>query len=363
VNSKIRRALEKRKRRVARRLRVARDREDTGAPTLSAAGVRLEMGERVRAFGSGGIALAHRVAVQSGLVEAIDRGVHVLKLHRPYHESDHVLNIAYNVLCGGRTLDDLELLRNDEVYLDLFGTEATPDPTTAGDFCRRFNEVDIAALAGAINEARLAVWSRQGPEFVRQTARIDADGSFVPTTGECKEGMALSYKGGWGYHPLVVSFANTGEPLFIVNRGGSRPSSEGAATYLDQAVALCRRGGFNDILLRGDTDFSQTRHLDRWTDDGVRFVFGYDASQPLKRRADDLDRDAYSELERRARRAFVAEAEQRRRPPRHKEEVVVAKGYKNIRRVFEAMRAPTPAGNRTSGWSRSSETSITITRS
>lgn len=164
------------------------------------------------------------------------------------------------MLCGGRALDDLELLRNDEVYLDLFETEATPDPTTAGDLCRRFNEGDIASLSEAINEARLAVWSRQGAEFTSQTARIDADGSFVTTTGECKEGMALSYKGGWGYHPLIVSLANTGEPLFIVNRGGSRPSSEGAAAYLDKAVELCRRGGFTDILLRGDTDFSQTRH-------------------------------------------------------------------------------------------------------
>ena len=273
----------------------------------------------------------HDLVLGSGLIEAIDERVEVLKIHRPYHESDHVLNVAYNLMCGGRTLDDIELRRNAEVFLDALGVEAIPDPTTAGDFCRRFAPADIEALMSAINSARLRVWERQGPRFTATTARIDGDGSFVETTGECKQGMALSYKRTWGYHPLLISLANTREPLFIVNRGGSRPSSEGAAAYYDKAVALCRKGGFSDILLRGDTDFSQTRHLDRWTADGVRFVFGYDAAANLKAAAGELADEDYVELTRRARRAFVAEDRLRARPPRVKEEVVRRKGYKNIR--------------------------------
>jgi hypothetical protein len=209
--------------------------------------------------------------------------------------------------------------------------EATPDPTTAGDFCRRLQDDDLYALMDAISEAHLAVWAEQGPTFTKETARIDADGSFVTTSGECKEGIALSYKGGWGYHPRVVSLANTAESLFIGNRGESRPSSEGAAAYLDRAVELCRQGGFTDILLPGDTDFSQTKHLDRWTDDGVRFVFGYLAAEPVKARADTLPASELPALERRAKRAFVDVDKRRARPSRHKERVVIAKGYKNIK--------------------------------
>lgn len=330
MKPKVRRNLSKKKSRITGRLAGARKLRDSGLPVLRRTGAVYETSERTVAMPHGGIGAAHAVAQRSGLVEHIDRKLELLKVHRPYHESDHVLNVAYNALCGGRTLDDIELRRNDEAFLDALGVQAIPDPTTAGDFCRRFDAADVAALQSAINEARLTTWAQQGPAFTAATARIDADGSFVTTDGECKEGMAYSYKGGWGYHPLVVSLANTAEPLFIANRGGSRPSSEGAAAYLDKAVELCRRAGFEDILLRGDTDFSQTRHLDRWHEDGVRFVFGYDAMKNLKARADGLESKWYRELVRRADEAFQKRAK-RARQPRVKEAVVRRKGYKNLR--------------------------------
>jgi hypothetical protein len=287
--------------------------------------------DKTRAVAHGGMAAVHQLVVRTGLVGRIDADVRVLKVHQPYHESDHVLNIAYNIMCGGKTLDDIDLRRDDEAYLDGMGVDMIPDPTTAGDFCRRFSEPHIQALMTAINETRLGVWKRRGSDFLAQRAVIEGDGSTVTTEGECKEGMSLSYKGTWGYHPLIISLANTGEPLFIVNRGGNRPSHEGASAYFDKAIALCRRGGFTEILLRGDTDFSQTQHLDRWDTAKVSFVFGFDANKALKGRADALPTDEYEELVRRAKRVFVAEDDRRARPQRVKEEVVRAKGYKNIK--------------------------------
>jgi len=141
VKASIRNRLRNAKRRIERRL--AGDREDQGKPMLGDEGIRVELAEKTRAISNGGVGVMHQLALQTGLVNAIDRRLHLLKLHRPYHESDHVLNIAYNALCDGVCLEDIELRRNDEVFLDALDTERIPDPTTAGDFCRRFDEFDI----------------------------------------------------------------------------------------------------------------------------------------------------------------------------------------------------------------------------
>jgi hypothetical protein len=241
-------------------------------PMLTASNIHYELSDRVAGLGAGGIGAMHLLARGSGLIEAIDDRLHLLKFHKPYHESDHVLNIAYNLLAGGDCIEDMELRRKDEVYLDALGARRIPDPTTAGDFCRRFDAWDIQILMRAINDVRVGIWRQQPAEFFEQ-ALIDGDGTMAETTGECKEGMDISYKGGWGYHPLVISLANTNEPLYVFNRSGNRPSHEGATAYFDQAIHLCRKAGFKRILLRGDTDFTQTGALDRWDSDGVQFIF------------------------------------------------------------------------------------------
>lgn len=295
----VRQRIAREKRQIEQRLKAAVVLNE-GGPVLRGGNIEYELSARTSGVAHGGMGVVQRMVRRIGLAEAIDANVEVLKIHKPYHESDHVLNIAYNALCGGERLDDIELRRNDQVMLDALGTASLPDPTTAGDFCRRFDNESIFGLMKGINETRLDVWKRQPDTFREETARIDADGSIIPTLGERKEGMDISYNGIWGYSALVVSLANTGEPLFLTNRPGNRPSHEGVIGLFDQAIALCRRGGFSDVLLRGDTDFSLTTELDRWTDDGVRFVFGYDARANMIAQADDVACSLYQDLVRRA---------------------------------------------------------------
>jgi hypothetical protein len=295
---------------------------------FQAANLHVELADKVRAIGAGGIGLVHRLAQQTGLVEAIDRRVHLLKIHRPYHESDHVLNLAYNAMCEGIRLEDIELRRNDEVFLDALGTERIPDPTTAGDFCRRFAEPDIRALMAAIDDARLNVWARQPKKFFDR-ATIDMDGTLVITTGECKQGMDISYKGTWGYHPLVVSLAETGEVLRLVNRSGNRPSHEGAPEEADQAIALCRKAGFRQIVLRGDTAFSQSGKLDAWDRDGVTFYFGFKAMPNLEEIAEKLPKAAWRKVLRPPR--YEVQTEARQKPVNVKQRIVRRRGFEVLR--------------------------------
>jgi hypothetical protein len=297
-------------------------------PFLRAQNIHYEMAERVHAIECGGIGAFHLLACRSGLVDAINRNLHLLKRHLPYHESDHVLNIAYNTLTGGTCLDDIELRRNDEAFMDGLGVERIPDPTTAGDFTRRFDEDDVLELMEAINSIRPKLWKKRLPRSERKEAIIDVDGTHAPTWGECKEGMGLSHEGQWGYHPLLVSLANTMEPLYLVNRPGNSVSHEGAVAWIDRAIELARRS-FDRVCLRGDSDFALTRQFDRWTQEGVGFAFGIDAMPNLVKIAESLDRKLWRVLRRREKEPLSGQ--RRRRPKNVKEEIVVEKGYRNIR--------------------------------
>src|SRR5437660_93848 len=156
-------------------------------------------------------------------------------------------------------------------------------------------------------------------------ATVDTDGTLVATDAACKGGVDIAYDGTWGYHPLLVTLANTGEPLFLANRPGNRPSHEGAHTYIDEAIAWCQRAGFRRIALRGDTDFSQTAHLDRWDAlDGVRFLFGMGNNEALVARAEGLPAEAYSFLERPPK--YAIKTAPRERPEHVKAEVVRRRG-------------------------------------
>jgi beta-phosphoglucomutase-like phosphatase (HAD superfamily) len=342
VKTRIHRRLRKRKQRRVRKRRqqlrnlqrrIQRRLDKTklqgcSRPVFTARTIHYEIADRCRGLASGGIGAIHALAHHVGLVEAIDRGLHLLKFHFPYHESDHVLTFAYNAFCDGTCLQDLELRRQDEVFLDALGARRIPDPTTAGDFCRRFTAPAIRQLQDIVHDVRLRVWAEQPAAFFEQ-AILDMDGTLVETTGQCKQGMDIAYDGTWGYHPLVLTLANTGEVMGLVNRSGNRPSQEGAAAEADRALAVCFRGGFRRVLLRGDTDFSQTEHLDRWHADGrVRFVFGYDAAPNLVALAEQLPARAWQALTRPPR--YEVQTRPRQRPDNVKEAVVVRRQFENI---------------------------------
>jgi hypothetical protein len=333
VNATIHQKLANSKRRIERRL-DKRKLAGCHQPMFTASNIHYEIAERTRGIVHGGVGAMHRLVGQLGLPEAINNGLHLFKIHLPYHESDHVLNIAYNALCEGNRLEDIELRRNDVHFLDALGARRIPDPTTAGDFCRRFTQADIDALQEIFNQVRQRVWQQQ-PDSFFDLAIIDMDGTLVETTGQCQQGMDIAYDGTWGYHPLVLSLANTGEVLWLHNRPGNRPSHEGAAAAVDRAAAVCRDGGFRRVLLRGDTDFSQSEHLDRWTGADHYFLFGFDATPNLKALAEDLPAGAWRPLPRLA--AYTVQTQPRQRPDNVKEAIVRERAFENRRLAAEAV--------------------------
>ena len=294
---------------------------------LNSGPVRYEVGANIDATAFGGIAAVHRLVTRLGLAERIDEDLQLLKVHLPYHESDHVLNLAYNVACGGTRLEDIERLRHDTAYMNALGAQLIPDPTTAGDFCRRFSEADVSTLMEAINAVRPQLWAHRGAELLGPIAYLDVDGTIAPTCGQHKAGMDMSYKGIWGYAPLIVSLANTREVLYLVNRSGNVPSHAGAAAWIDKAIELVAPHA-ERVCLRGDTDFSLTANFDRWAE-RVDFVFGMDCNAALRSRAEALDEAAWEPLQR-PDPTPPKTGQRRRREPNHKRRIVTEREYLNL---------------------------------
>jgi hypothetical protein len=305
--------------------------EDQARPMLKASSVHYEMAPRVQGLNCGGIGAMHLLVQRLGLVADLDRSLALLKVHLPYHESDHVLNIAYNILAGGQRLEDIELRRQDENFLNCLGAERIPDPTTAGDFTRRFGESDILAMQECINRGRLAVWKMQPAGFLKE-AFLDVDGSIAGTSGECKEGIGLSYKGIWGYAPLIVSLANTREVLYLVNRPGNVASHSESVAWIDRAIGLVSQVA-GRVTVRGDTDFTHTAQLDRWNEQGVKFILGFDANPKLVGLAEGLGASAWQRLERLPKYKILTEP--RAKGVRYKEQIVVEKEFENQKLIGE----------------------------
>lgn len=330
---------EQSRRNSARRLRKvqARHRQaghwgERSEPMLTSGKISYEIGGNVEATGFGGLFAMHRLVTRLGLVKAIDANLELLKIHLPYHESDHVLTLAYSVLCGGTRLEDVDRLRNDVPLMNGLGARLLPDPTTTGDFLRRFAEADLITLMDTINSVRPALWQGRGADLVGEVAFLDADGTIVPTTGELKQGMDISYKGVWGYAPLLVSLANTREVLYLVNRPGNAPSHLDAATWIDKAIALVAPHA-KRVCLRGDTDFALTANFDRWAET-VDFVLGTDNIAALRTRAEALPEQAWTRLHRQA---PYQSTTGKRRARRHnrKREVIAERGFVNLRLDYE----------------------------
>ena len=209
----------------------------------------------------GGLVLAQQFVRRFCVAQRLDGALRLFKRHAPYHESDHVLALAYTLYADGRCLEDQVVLQGSEAVRRLVGACRIPDPTTAGDFLRRFKTAqDVESLSGVIEDIEEAVWSKLSRKVrarrkKREFALVDLDGHVKALYGVQKEGADFGYDGRWSYQPLVVSLGGSGECLKVVNQPGNAHSSDAAAKAVKEVLPRVKRH-FRNAIVRGDTDFS-----------------------------------------------------------------------------------------------------------
>ena len=217
----------------------------------------IEIDQRSEVTPYGGLSLFGAFVRRFQIAEQLNDAVQLFKVHLPYHESDHILAIAANLFVGGTCLEDQTNLQRSEAVRRMLGAVRIPDPTTAGDFLRRFAGSDLASLRGAHD----ALGARVGRAVQRRRGKlplltVDLDGHYKLLYGVQKEGADFNYKCQWSYHPLVASLAQTGECLAIRNRPGNVRSSEDAAEVMDTVLPQLKERGAR-LLVRGDSDFDR----------------------------------------------------------------------------------------------------------
>ena len=249
---------------------------DSG-PVLRTPKLHTEIDERAVVTPYGGLILVEQFCRRFKVAQLIDQEVHVLKLHMPFHESDHILAQALNLYVGGQTLEDLSNLQHDEAVKRMLGACRLPDPTTAGDFLRRFSATSLDQLRFAIDQLQEEVWlklarSQRGRKSKRPQAVVYLDGHIKELYGVRMEGADFSHTGQWSYSALVASLAGSGESLAVRLRPGNVRSSEGAAEVLNDVLPRLREH-FEEILVVADSDFDRADVREACQHAGAWFAF------------------------------------------------------------------------------------------
>ena len=306
--------------------------EDGGTrPVFRQRRIQVRIEQRGQTTPYGGLTLAHALAMRLHLDRDLNRGLPLLRCHRPFFESDHLLTHVYNQYVGGRCIEDIGNLQGSDAVKHLLGAVRIPDPTTAGDFLRRFHEPHLVALQTAIDAARERVW-RQLPRRRRQTATLDLDSTVRPVYGECKQGADFAYNGQWSYHPLLVTLAETREPLRTINRPGNAASAEGAAAALRELLPLVQRH-FGRVYVRGDSKFYQRAVIAACEAHHAYFATVMDGYAVLLKKAEKLPENAWQPFSFHAAKG-AAQAptarRSRRKRERHRRRIAREREYKTL---------------------------------
>ena len=225
----------------------------------------------------GGLALFGEYLQAMGVCGLIDH-----ELPRPgsavgYCPSAHVLPLLLMLAGGGRTLEDLRVLRNDEGLRTLLDLDAMPSSDATGDWLRRMGVDEAGGLAGLARVHR-GVFRRMLRRDERADYTLDIDATQI--VAEKREAQT-TYKGERGYMPMVGHIAELGVVAGYEFREGNAAPAARNLEFL-QACARNLPKGKKITMVRADSAAYQAAIFNDCEASGKVFAIGADQDAAVK---------------------------------------------------------------------------------
>ena len=253
--------------------------------TLSIPSFQIEQSEKIDITANGGLFLLAELVKQMKMIEDFARlGIYD---RQTIGEAIHILALVINQFAGGDAIADTQYLDNDGALRAIFGDMHIPAAQTSSAFLQRFTEETAEKLRQIIWRMQEKYLKKLSKRFHRKIT-VSMDSTLYEVYGNCKEKSSKSYKGIFGYHPLLIHIHDTGELLDVVLRPGRDFTSTEAAAVLETNLRRLKPY-FDEITLLADSGFYEKAIVDvcEKEDLKIKFIITCELNAPIKQRVTD----------------------------------------------------------------------------
>jgi hypothetical protein len=206
-----------------------------------------------------------------------------------------VLTLVHALVAGGSHIDHADMLRAGATS-SVLGHRVMA-PSTVGSFLRAFTFGHVRQLDAVLGEALRRAWSLgAGPGSSQMV--MDLDSTICEVCGKAKGGAGYGYTHRLGYHPLVATWADSGEMLHVRLRKGAANTQRGTVRFVEELVARVRRAGASgELIMRFDSGFWSGATLDTLERLDVGFTMGVRMIKSVVKAVEAIDESAWTPIE------------------------------------------------------------------
>ena len=200
---------------------------------------------------------------------------------------------VFAIAAGYEDADDCDALRHDPLFKLAVGRgpetgEALCSQPTMSRLENRVSWATLAALQAGLIELFCDSW-----EHVPKRIVLDIDDTWDPAHGQQELALFNAHYDGYGFLPIHIYEASSGQLVAAILRPGKTPTGEEARTILQLVIGRIREHWPKiAITVRGDGHYGRPEAMDWCEDNGVAYVFGLGGNAVLTRLAAPLKDDA-----------------------------------------------------------------------